>query len=136
MSESSLESLPSRPPPARVNSQAARAEDAARAAPGRRIVALVMPELLLELVTSTLAHTRGPWGVVLTEPSAGTHGSPEEPLRPNVRVDAVSASARRCGVRAGQTIAEARALMAGFAVEKLRPAAVERALAAIAEVAL
>ena len=110
--------------------------NAVRATPGRRIVALVMPELLIELMSATVAvHARGPWGVVLAEPTTET-GVSDEPLRPNVRLDAVNAAARRCGVRAGQTIAEARALIAGFAVEKLRPVAVERALAAIAEVAL
>ncbi len=94
-----------------------------------------MPELLLELVTSTVAaHARGPWGVVLVEPTETS--ATEEPLRPNVRLDAVNAAARRCGVRAGQTIAEARTLIASFPVEKLRPVAVERALATIAEVAL
>jgi protein ImuB len=109
--------------------------DLTRTASGRRIVALVMPELLLELVTATRpAPARGPWGVVLVEPVETN--TAEEPLRPNVRLDAVSASARRCGVRAGQTLAEARTLVSGFTVEKLRPVAVERALAAIAEVAL
>jgi protein ImuB len=102
----------------------------------RRIVALVLPELLLELVVGRVAErARGPWGIVLAEPNP-TDGATEELLRPNVRLDAVSASARRCGVRAGQTIAEARTLIAGFSVEKLRPIAVEQALAAIAEVAL
>jgi protein ImuB len=130
------ESSPEGSPAPVVSSSEITVSDGDRATAGRRIVALVMPELLLELVMATVpAHTRGPWGVVLAEP-AETIGSAEEPLRPNVRLDAVSASARRCGVRAGQTIAEARALIAGFAVEKLRPGAVERALAAIAEVAL
>jgi protein ImuB len=103
---------------------------------GRRIVALVLPELLLELVaTATAERTRGPWGVVLAEP-APLEGGAEELIRPSVRLDAVSASARRCGVRAGQTISEARNLIAAFAIEKVRPAAVEHALAVIAEVAL
>jgi protein ImuB len=102
----------------------------------RRIVALVLPELLLEVaVAAAPARSPRPWGVVLAEPSeAGSHAN--EPMSPSVRLDAVSAAARRCGVRAGQTIAEARALIAGFEVEKLRPVAVERALAAVAEVAL
>jgi protein ImuB len=112
-------------------------EALSRIAAGRRIVALVMPELLLELVSTTSPlHARGPWGVVLVEPAAETDTSAEEPLRPNVRLDAVSASARRCGVRAGQTITEARATVAGLPIEKLRPDAVERALGTIAEVAL
>jgi protein ImuB len=106
-----------------------------KAAP-RRIVALVMPELLLEVAAASIpGRSKSPWGVVLTDPSAIGVRS-EEPLRPNVRLDAVSLSARRCGVRAGQTIAEARTLIAGFEVERLEPVAMERALAVIAEVAL
>jgi protein ImuB len=59
-----------------------------------------------------------------------------EPLKPTARLDAVNAEARGCGVREGQTIAEARALVAGFEVERLFPTAVERALSVLAEVAL
>jgi protein ImuB len=104
--------------------------------PPRRIVALVMPELLLEVAAAkTPGRSKTPWGVVLVDPSE-TGARAEEPLRPNVRLDAVSVSARRCGVRAGQTIAEARTLIAGFEVERLQPIAMERALAVIAEVAL
>jgi protein ImuB len=110
--------------------------DRAEGAP-RRIVALVMPELLLEVAAaSTPGRSKSPWGVVLVDPSEAAVARPEEPLRPNVRLDAVSVSARRCGVRAGQSIAEARTLIAGFEVERLRPLAIERALAVIAEVAL
>jgi len=102
----------------------------------RRIVALVLPELLLEVaVAAAPQRSRGPWGVVLLDP--GELGEPlEEPLRPTARLTAVSASARRCGVREGQTIAEARALVAGFEAMRLHPALVERALAVVAEVAL
>jgi protein ImuB len=72
---------------------------------------------------------------VLLEPGQAPAQS-AEPLRPTVRLAAVSASARRCGVREGQSIAEARTLVAGFMVERLHPSAVEQALAVIAEVAL
>lgn len=111
----------------------------------RRIVALVLPELLLEVAVVAarvaaregLSPTRapGPWGVVLLDPSESAAPA-EEPLRPTARLAAVSSSARRCGVREGQTIAEARTLVAGFTVERLHPTSVERALAVIAEVAL
>lgn len=103
---------------------------------GRRIVALVLPELLLEVVVITVpGRSRGAWGVVVGERPKSA-GGVEEPLRPSVRIDAVSPAARRCGVRPGQTIAEARTLIAGFEVELVRPVAVGRALAAIAEIAL
>ncbi|HEV8549641.1 MAG TPA: DNA polymerase Y family protein [Polyangiaceae bacterium] len=102
----------------------------------RRIVALVLPELLVELaLAASPARARGAWGVVLVD-AAAQGENPDEPLRPTATLDAVNAAARRCGVRAGQTITEARALIAGFEVERLPPAAVEQALAAIAEVSL
>lgn len=102
----------------------------------RRIVALVLPELLLEVAVSTAPpRARGPWGIVLLEPGETTEPL-EEPLRPTARLTAVSASARRCGVREGQTIAEARALVAGFEAVRLHPILVEQALAVVAEVAL
>ncbi|HEX5101359.1 MAG TPA: DNA polymerase Y family protein [Polyangiaceae bacterium] len=102
----------------------------------RRIVALVLPELLLEVAVTTAApRNRGPWGVVLLEPGEVTEPL-EDPLKPTARLTAVSVSARRCGVREGQTIAEARALVAGFEAMRLHPALVERALAVVAEVAL
>jgi protein ImuB len=107
----------------------------------RRIVALVLPELLLEVAappppaSSAPARPQGPWGVVLLEPGEAPAPS-ADPLRPTARLAAVSASARRCGVREGQTIAEARTLVAGFMVERLHPSAVEQALGVIAEVAL
>ncbi|HWP06122.1 MAG TPA: DNA polymerase Y family protein [Polyangiaceae bacterium] len=104
--------------------------------PSRRIVALVLPELLLEVaVTTAPQRSRGPWGVVLLEPGAATEPL-EDPLKPTARLTAVSASARRCGVREGQTIAEARALVAGFEAMRLHPSLVERSLAVVAEVAL
>jgi protein ImuB len=103
--------------------------------PSRRIVALVLPELLLEVVASATGRARGPWGVVMVQP--GEPGSrADEALRPTAKLHAVSAQARRFGVREGQTIAEARAFIAGFEVERVSPPSVERALAVIAEVAL
>jgi len=102
----------------------------------RRVVALVLPELLLEVaVTTGPPRSRGPWGVVLLDPGEVLEPL-EEPLRPTARLSAVSASARRCGVREGQTIAEARALVAGFEALRLHPTLVERALAVVGEVAL
>lgn len=103
--------------------------------PPRRIVALVLPELLLEVVASVSSRLRGPWGVVMIDPADPSFRE-DEPLRPTATLSAVNAAARRYGVRAGQTIAEARAFIAGFEVETVSPVTVERALAVVAEVAL
>jgi protein ImuB len=101
----------------------------------RRILALVLPELLCEVAArATPAREGGSFGVVLVPPDAPGAGG--EPLRATARLDAVSPAARRFGVRAGQTIAEASALHAGFGVHRLAPATVESALAVVAELAL
>ncbi|HEY3495655.1 MAG TPA: DNA polymerase Y family protein [Polyangiaceae bacterium] len=101
-----------------------------------RVLALVLPELLCEVAArSTPTRESAAFGVVLVSP--GEPGFDEaEPLRATARLDAVSRTARRFGVRAGQSIAEAGALHAGLDVRRLDPATVERALAAVAELAL
>lgn len=106
----------------------------AEAGPARRIVALFLPEILCE-ITSRAALERGhaPFGVVLVPPADVASA---EPLRATARLDAVSVAARRLGVRAGQSIAEASALCAGFDVHRIAPATVEAALSSVAEVAL
>ncbi len=100
---------------------------------GRRIAALYLPELLVE-VCARSAPDRPPaeLGVVLVDERV----DPDEPLKPTLLLDAVSARARRYGVRAGQTIAEAGALFAGFEVRRLSPEVLRSALATLAEVAL
>ena len=102
----------------------------------RRILALVLPELLFEVAArATPTREAAAFGVVLVAP--GEPGFDEaEPLRATAKLDAVSPTARRFGVRAGQSIAEAGALHAGFEVRRLAPATVERALGAVAELAL
>ncbi len=83
---------------------------------------------------------RVPLGVVLVRPhevkgSAEAEGS-AEPLEPTAKLAAVNGAAQRFGVRAGQTLAEANALLSGFNAVALPIASVERALAAVAEAAL
>lgn len=108
----------------------------------RRILALVLPELLCELAERGLAReSRGPLGVVLVHPHQNTQkeGAEEgdaEPLEPTATLSAVNAAAQRFGVRTGQTLAEANALLSGLHVVALPIARVERALAAVAEAAL
>lgn len=107
----------------------------------RRILALVLPELLCELAERGLAReARGPLGVVLVHPhevkgSTEAEGS-DEPLEPTATLAAVNGAAQRLGVRSGQTLAEANALLSGLNVVALPIASVERALAAVAEAAL
>jgi protein ImuB len=106
------------------------------AARERRILALVLPELLCE-VASRAAPERDktPFGVVLVPPEDPAFDS-GEPLREAATLAAVSPLARRFGVRAGQSIAQAAALHAGFEVRRVAPATVAQALASVAEVAL
>src|SRR5689334_8968988 len=99
----------------------------------RRVAAIVLPELLCEIAESALApvssakdehpqaraleHSRRTrarntlLGVVLLGETASEADSLEsptvDPIKPASKLDAVSFEARRFGVRAGQTIAEA-----------------------------
>jgi len=99
----------------------------------RRILALYLPEFLVEL-SQRAAPDRAPraFGVVLQ----GEQGVTGEPLRASARLDAVSPAARRLGIREGQTIAEASALVGGFDVRRLGSDQVMAGLATVAEVAL
>jgi hypothetical protein len=103
------------------------------ASPGeRRILALVLPELLLELVQrGAPARSLGAFGVVR---ATGPRSSAE--LAPSSVLVAVSQRAEQCGVRVGQTLAQASALVAGFEGRVLAAETIEQALATVAEVAL
>lgn len=120
----------------------------------RRVLALILPDLLVELalrqrLADAPAEPR-PLGVVLlneperVEPQQlslglGAGGQPlmsEAELPASEPLAAVNREAERFGVRAGQSIAEASALVSQLVVAKLRRAEVERALSSLAEVAL
>ena len=97
----------------------------------RRVVALVLPELLCELALEDLPPSSAPTlAVVLSEPVEGV------PVAATQRLDQVNRKAHCCGVRVGQTLAEARALLAGLVVVELHPDKVELALGRVAEIAL
>ncbi len=113
------------------------------AAPERRIVAVALPDLLCELALATLRPPPSdqaeaprprwqppPLGVVLVEPRT------ENPTAATTMLDAVNVEARRYGVRDGQSIAEACALVARLTVREVEKAAVLAELGRIAEVAL
>ena len=119
----------------------------------RRILALILPDLLVELalrqrLPDTAAEAPRPLGVVLvTEPErapvqqlslsiAGQSLAPEAELPSSEPLAAVNRDAERFGVRAQQTIAEASALVSQLVVAKVRQVEVERALSGLAEVAL
>jgi protein ImuB len=124
----------------------------------RRILALFLPDLLVELAlrqrlaqaSASELHMEAnrPLGVVLThepeqkEPQqlslsvAGKSLAPEPELPASEPLAAVSREAERFGVRARQTIAEASALVSQLVVVKLKCAEVERALGSLAEIAL
>ena len=103
---------------------AASLERAASVAPERRVLALVLPELLCELAEKRLllglqrSKVKPPLGVVLvanaevkTEPSSAAE---LKPIDATTKLSAVNESAKRYGVREGQTIAEACALVANL----------------------
>jgi protein ImuB len=93
----------------------------------------VLPALWCELVELLPApearQSRVPLGVVLGEPSA-----PDEIDATSV-LQAVNDRAHRLGVRAGQTLAQARALVARFEVQRVSRAQLEQGLGRVAEVA-
>lgn len=70
--------------------------------------------------------------------SGGEEGTPAQTaaLEPTSRLDAVNAEARRYGVREGQTIAEACALLAGLVVRSISAERVQETLSRVAEAAL
>ena len=117
----------------------------------RRVLALVLPELLCELAEKRLlcglsrAKTKPPLGVVLVtgesrpsneskpgEPKSGG----QKPIDATAKLSAVNESAKRYGVREGQTIAEACALVASLVVREVTLAEVLETLSCIAEVGL
>ena len=130
--------------------------DASPNARSRRILALILPDLLVELaLRKRLAHTpelhaeaHKPLGVVVVhetdkiEPQqlslsvAGKPLAPEQELPASQPLAAVNREAERYGVRAQQTIAEASALVSQLIVAKISQTEVERALGGLAEVAL
>ena len=92
----------------------------------RRIVAVVLPGILVDLGGQPEPSPMAPLGVVMTEPNPGDGGA-EVPL------DAVNQAARHLGAVEGQTIAEARAFVAGLVVRWVSRKQVEAALQTVAE---
>ena len=93
----------------------------------RRILAVVLPELACELARATWPGGRAPerLAVVVSDDPLAPH--------PGDVLHAVTEAARRCGVREGQTVAEARAVVSSLAVRAVEPSRVTDALASVAE---
>jgi len=111
----------------------------------RRVLALVLPELLCELAEKKLlcalqrSKAKPPLGVVLVaneaKPGQASTAEPK-PIDATAKLSAVNESAKRYGVREGQTIAEACALVANLVVREVTQAEVLSTLSCIAEVGL
>jgi len=93
---------------------------------GRRLVAVVLPELLCEIASEALfkkLHEK-PLAVVLNADQTAA------------KLDAVNRVARRFGISTGQTIVEAQAFLSQLVVRTVAIEQVHAALARVAEVAL
>jgi protein ImuB len=112
----------------------------------RRVLALVLPELLCELAEKRLllglqrSKAKPPLGVVLVANSEAklsqSSTAEPKPIDATAKLSAVNESAKRYGVREGQTIAEACALVANLIVREVTQAEVVSTLSCIAEVGL
>jgi protein ImuB len=109
----------------------------------RRIVAIVLPQLACELVKQrgpVSPSGKAPLAVILggdDERRVVTAGRPErEPPAPAAVIDVVDDEARRYGVRPGQKVVEAAALVAHLAIHRVTFAEIDAALGRVAEVAL
>ncbi|MDX2052020.1 MAG: DNA polymerase Y family protein [Polyangiaceae bacterium] len=128
----------------------------------RRVLALVFPQLLCELIDQhlllpalstaakptipTVPSVNGrqskpralPFAVVLTEKGQYSPGAPMEDaaLRSNSLLHTVSDEARRLGVKAGQRIVEAQAVLASLQVFQITHEEVAQALGKLAEIVM
>ena len=116
----------------------------ASSASGRRVLALVLPELLCELAEQRLlwgfqrSKAKPPLGVVLVSSAQPKQAEAraERAIDATAKLSAVNESARRYGVREGQSIAEACALVAGLVIREVAQAEVLETLGCTAEVGL
>src|SRR5580698_6091574 len=98
----------------------------------RRVVCIALPEIRVELARER--ESSGPLAVVIAR--RGGAVKTEREVLGNTRLDVVSREARAAGIRAGQTVAAARAKHSELRVRVVAEDAVEGALARVAEVAM
>src|ERR1700761_3957968 len=121
---------------------AALLEASVSSPPARRVLALVLPELLCELAEKRFlwgaqrGKAKPPLGVVLVSAVSDTSMTSDasKPVSAAAKLSAVNESARRYGVREGQSIAEACALVSNLVIREISQAEVREALGSIAEV--
>ena len=108
--------------------------------PQRRIASVVLPDLLCELARARVELESELRGATLLrrkqQPLAVVLLQPGEEVEATSQLDAVNGAARRYGVRPGQTVAEACALLASLFVQEVSREAVEQELGRLAEMAL
>ena len=107
-----------------------------RPVPSRRILAIVLPELLCEVAAETLLIKGGKRHPLLDLPLAVITPGEGEKSANSVQIRAVNAMARRFGVTAGQTVVEASALLSRLVVREVSRKQAREALVRVAEVAL
>ncbi len=100
-----------------------------------RICAIAFPELRVEMARESDPRLGGPLAIVIAK-EGEKDPKTEQKLLGNTRIDVVSREARQLGVRAGMTIAQARARCGSLAVRVVRAEAVRGVLARLAEIAL
>ena len=101
----------------------------------RRIGAIVLPDIECELACKGHYIPSVALGVVAAPEQMGDSEQEREALLGKV-LSSVSEGARRFGVRAGQTVAEARALVANLVVRGVTTDDLRRALGRVAEIGL
>jgi protein ImuB len=99
--------------------------------PGRRIAAVFMPDLACEIVGTKSSH-EAPLAVV----DAPVEASKSEEVALGGVIVAADEAARRYGVKVGQTVAEARALVAHLLIRGLSPKDLRQTLGRVADVVL
>lgn len=105
----------------------------------RRIACVALPEIRLEIAREREENRQDAGGVTLLAVVVARKGGAvktERDVLGNTRLDVVSREARARGIRAGQTVAAARARHAELRVRVVAEEAVRGALARVAEVAL
>jgi protein ImuB len=101
----------------------------------RRIACVALPQIRVEIVREREnCQATSPLAVVVARPASSV--KTERDVLGNTRIDVVSREARAVGVRAGQTVAAARAKCAELRVRVVAEGAVVASLARIAEAAL
>lgn len=113
----------------------------------RRVVAVVLPELLCELAGASLFALSGgqrasspkaqpPLGVLLTDTPVSGQEESSRSVPAAAVLEAVNDSARHFGVRAGQTVTEAHAFVARLVVREVTREQIRARLGEVAEIAL